>query len=202
MKLLLENHPHDIDIQELSDSQYLFDIAFPDGGVEYIDAYRQSKNIDDDIEDDDIEDSKDFIYWLKDILYEYMSDFDGKLEDLINNDNTIEIWREITSDDKFISKLKTDDKIQIGEYWSWDEHAAEAHWGKHSKHKHTIVFHGLVHIKYIDWTRTYEVNSTPINFEEREINILKNSPIKLLGFTVDGKYNKLPKYMINTKFTA
>jgi len=62
MKLLLENHPHDIDIQELSDSQYLFDIAFPDGGVEYIDAYRQSKNIDDDIEDDDIEDSKDFIY--------------------------------------------------------------------------------------------------------------------------------------------
>jgi len=42
----------------------------------------------------------------------------------------------------------------------------------------------------------------PTNFEEREINIIKNSPIKLLGFTVDGKYNKLPKYMINTKFTA
>jgi len=45
-----------------------------------------------------------------------MLDFDRKLEDLINSDNTIEIWREITSDDKFISKLKTENKIQIGEY--------------------------------------------------------------------------------------
>lgn len=88
--------------------------------------------------------------------------------------NGIVIHRVIKATEDFPSQI---DVRGLGEYWSWDEHAAEAHWGGDGD----IVYHivGLVDPKHVDWEHSLFQNAHPSYEHEAELYIPEGSPIEL-----------------------
>jgi len=101
------------------------------------------------------------------------------------NDGLIAVWRAITFDkgeyDDVYDAMIKGYKKGIGEYWSWEENAAEAHWGSGGK---LFVMHGHVRPEDVDWEAT--VLKTIYNLkEEEEIEIKSDGAIKLVGMSTD-----------------
>ena len=194
---LIKENFHNIDIDLLAYSDETFNEVYPESGENYIDPYKDSQVHDEDLDDDELLDSEDFIRWLKNEIYSRMKTFEYEVDHLINN-NKLEIWRAITSDENIEKILKNK---KLGKYWSWDEHSAEAHWGN-QKHKHTYVFHGIVNIEDVDWNESFIVNSSPNYYEEKETRVIKGKPIDLVGIYINNKYKLITKYTKNINFVA
>jgi hypothetical protein len=105
-------------------------------------------------------------------IYNVFSD----IEYLIHN-NQLTIYREITAPPDW----KPDPNRHIGIYWSWDSHAAEAHWGNYSGNDIEWLITATVETKYINWLNTLAKNACYDYEQEREIELKHNSPIHILS---------------------
>ncbi len=86
----------------------------------------------------------------------------------------IVIYRVIRADENFPSNIKA---RGLGEYWSWEEGAAEAHWAGDGEITYLIV--GLVDPKHVDWEHSLMQNAHPSFDHEKELYIPEGSPIEL-----------------------
>ncbi|RLD65623.1 MAG: hypothetical protein DRI98_14550, partial [Bacteroidetes bacterium] len=97
----------------------------------------------------------------------------------------IVIYRVITATEDFPSNITA---RGLGEYWSWEEGAAEAHWGGGSdqimidgeiKKMVEWLIVGLVDPKHVDWEHSLFQNAHPSFDHEKELYIPEGSPIEL-----------------------
>ena len=88
--------------------------------------------------------------------------------------NGIVVYRVIVAGEDLPSKITS---RGLGEYWSWDEHAAEAHWAGDGGHEYMMV--GLVDPRHVNWEQSLFQNAHPSYDHEKEIYIPQGSPIEL-----------------------
>ena len=142
----------------------------------FIEHYQYEENKID-IDKDEIEETDDFKNWFKyelDYLYDNVID---KLNHIILSNNTVNIWRMLTVDENWINHLLKKGK-HLGIYWSWDENAAEAHWG--SGNQKRITLKSNIKEEYVNWIDTIKLNmNISLGDEEKEIRLFKNTPIKI-----------------------
>lgn len=193
--IIKEEFQHFINEKSI-DSLHYYDIITPNYFKEiqqsdridrFIDLYKMEEGIDDDIDNEEIENSEDFQNWLK---YEIEVNYDNVLDNMVSkikSDGTIDIWREMTVDDKWVDDLIKTGK-HLGIFWSWDERAAEAHGGKFSDNYKKIEIKSSVNEKYIDWEETIKLNmDIDLGEDEKEIRLFKNTPLKIEELIYDDK---------------
>jgi len=151
--------------------------------------YAQENELDpEELEDMDLETNKNFEEWFKYKIEELYESTIYKFNYEIINGNVIEIWRDLIVDEKWIDHLKTVGS-RLGIYWSWDEDAAEAHWGYGSETKKIPVkIQSEINVNYIDWIETIKLNMNPSGEEEKEIRLFKNTPLKIKSIIVNNKF--------------
>jgi len=137
-----------------------------------------------DADEDEILDSERFKKWIR---YEAEYRIENALEEIGYkiNGGVITIWREMVVDSKWIKSLAREGQ-RLGKYWSFEQGAAEAHWGGVGEHK--IQIQTSVREEHIDWQETIEANTDlDIGEDEKEITLFKNTPLKIEALTIDGK---------------
>ena len=166
----------------------------PDEIDNYIVNYKMENAYDDIYDEDDneeIEKSKDFENWLKyelEMKYDEVSD---RITDLIENNELI-LYRKMTVDNDWIEKLNNNQVKRLGTYWSYEEDAAEAHWG-YTNSKDELLLVGKININYIDWAQTFSANLyLSTGEEEKEITLFKNTPIEILEIYYKDEKIKIP----------
>lgn len=124
---------------------------------------------------EDVIETERFKNWIAYEVEYKIEDFISEIQNYFKGD-TITIWREMTVDDKWLELLPTTGK-RLGKYWSYEEDAAEAHWGGSGI---KIRLQTSVDEKFIDWTQTIIANIDPqVGESEKEITLFKNTPLKL-----------------------
>jgi hypothetical protein len=116
--------------------------------------------------------------WCEDAVYQVA----GKLRSMIRGEH-LRAWREITAGENW-----TPEQQHPGIYWSWDENAAEAHWGGHDHEGHgpvTWKMEALLTTSQIDWPVTLTMNANPDYEEEKEVRILPNTPVQIVRYWRD-----------------
>lgn len=106
--------------------------------------------------------------------------------DIINHDDTIDIWRHMKVKPDWKQHLLKEGK-HLGIYWSWDEHAAEPHWGYGADRSLLAVLESKVNQRYVDWKSTIINNMNPWQRDEKEVTLRRGTPIKLESLEIDGK---------------
>ena len=174
-----------IDYDYILTPQYVKKLKRSDDYKRYIEYYQYENNL---IlaDEEEIEQSEDFKNWL---TYELRARFDDVINNIKNKikpDGTIDIWRRITVDDIWTNHL-----LQAGKhldiYWSWDERAAEAHWGDSKKYSDALIKSSIKE-QYIDWDNTIEANMNySLGEDEKEITLFKNTSLKIEELNIDGQ---------------
>jgi hypothetical protein len=83
------------------------------------------------------------------------------------------IWRMIIAPPDWKPDLR-----HPGIYWSYDENAAEAHWGNFDNGNVNWLLKSSVTFNQIDWASTLSKNADPEFEDEKEITIFEGIPIK------------------------
>jgi len=159
--------------------KYIEDLKLSDNFERYLEHFQYEYGIDD-IED--VEKHEDFKEWFEGMLYRRYEEVVNNIEDKIKSDGTIDIWREMTVDENWLSHVADAGK-HLGIYWSWDERAAEAHW---SRGKIPVTMKTSVREVYINWEETIELNMDYSLGEEKEIRLFKNTELKIEELYVNG----------------
>lgn len=126
---------------------------------------------------------RDFYNWL-------VEDFEIKYDNLmnvfqqINVHGKIEIWREMKVNKKWLDVLKNDTKMSLGLYWSYEENAAEAHWGHNVKDEYYVTIHATCDFDKVNWYKTMLANLQPNTGDEQEINLPKGTLLNVLDITM------------------
>ena len=151
-----------------------------------------------DDDDDEIMESDRFKRWLKyDVEYR-IDNFMYEIKDYINANGIINIWRKMTVDDNWIKRLPTSGN-RLGIFWSFDENAAEAHWGGNETNKITIE--SEISQEYVNWDETIKLNIDPsIGEVEKEIRLFKNTPIIIKSLSINNEFVNIDS--INKVFKA
>ncbi|MGA7861224.1 MAG: hypothetical protein WCB19_05145, partial [Thermoplasmata archaeon] len=98
------------------------------------------------------------------------------------------VYRVLTLQD--IKDIKTKG---IGVYWSWDEDAAEAHWGHFGQGFQNYTLKAQVQEKDVDWTGTMWVNLDPdLGEDEKEIRLKSGARPLLLAWKRGNEEWQLP----------
>lgn len=186
--LLNEVSFNKITYDDIFTKKFIKDMFGEDFATNEISYYRERNNIDEEISDDEIEESEDFKKYIMNRLNEYYENAIFNIDNEIEWDNTnnyLKIYRVITISNikDWINCLKTQCK-RLGIYWSWDENAAEAHWGKH---KNQVLISSVIKEEYVDWVTTIRANLHPNYSEEKEIRLFKNTPLKIVELKINGK---------------
>lgn len=133
---------------------------------------------------DDIHDLPRFKKWLDYEVESVIEDSVYNIKSYIKN-GLITVWRDMTVTDEWLKALPTTG-ARLGRYWSFEEDAAEAHWGGSESNR--IKIQTTVPETYIDWQQTITANIDPaIGEDEKEITLFKNTPIKIDRLMVNGK---------------
>ena len=143
----------------------------------------------DDLDLEDIANSDNFFNYLKKKISESLEIFKHDMTYLISA-GYIDIYRVMRVSDKWIDHIKTDGK-RLGEYWTYDENSAEAHWGNNLPNYVKIMT--TVKEEYVDWETSFEMNMHPKYSTENEIRLYKNTPIKILSLNFNGKNINFPE---------
>jgi tRNA nucleotidyltransferase/poly(A) polymerase len=165
--------------------QYIKDVKRSDNYERYIEYYKYENNLEDE-DKEVIEQNEDFKEWfIWELKYKY-DDVIDKIKEKIKPNDTIDIWREMTVDDNWIYHIGTQGK-HLGIYWSWEENAAEAHWGDSKKYNKAII-KTSVKEDNIDWTNTIYANmDLALGEDEKEITLFKNTSLKIEELYINGE---------------
>lgn len=173
---------NDINISDVVNKKFI-DLAISDTYNE--ESLRYEYASEEGISDDEI-DEDDFRNWVE---YEFESlaeNFIDRLKrDLINN-GKIKIWRAMTVNKEWESRLPSQVK-HLGIYWSWDESSAEPHWGYSNEMPFTAIMEAEVDETAVDWLPTIRLNVEPVSYEEKEIRLVKGAKINLTSIKIDGE---------------
>jgi hypothetical protein len=138
------------------------------------------------ISDESEVDEEEFSDWVKYELDYLASEFITKVNtDLIKN-GKIKIWRAMSVNKEWESRLQTEAK-HLGIYWSWDQEGAEPHWGYNMELPFTTIMEAEVDETSVDWYPTIRLNTEPVSFEEKEIRLVKGAKIKIVSIKIDDK---------------
>lgn len=117
------------------------------------------------------------INWIKDRINEFR--FETK--NLINpTTGVIKIYRGMSVNENWLHHLQTQGK-RLGIYWSWTPNGAIQYGGDYEGD--FAVIECEIDEKYVDWENTIFQNI--VLETEREITLLKNTPIKLLSIEIN-----------------
>ena len=187
-KSILDVSLQDFNVREIIDSWLMSSTETPVTMFKYEmqDDYdltpEQKENLMD-MDEDDVVELPRFKKWLKYEVEYKIEEFISDIQNYIKGD-IITIWREMTVDDKWIQSLPREAK-RLGKFWSFEQDAAEAHWGGGGKR---IQIQTSVSQNCIDWNQTIEANINPqIGEDEKEITLFKNTPIKIEALLIDNK---------------
>lgn len=167
--------------------------------------YKSRYNItDDEIEDvhgseEDFMETEEFMDFVRELLDDRFDDVKYKIGQ-ITKGGWITIFREMSVKPNWEKNLAKHKRLGI--FWSWDEGAAEAHWGTFSKGYRNILLITKVREKHVDWIDTFTVNIHPSYEEEKEIRLFKNTPIKIEGLFINGKEYDMSPEIQNKVFKA
>jgi hypothetical protein len=174
-----------IDYTDIITPEYIKELEMSDNYERYVEYYQYEHNLVD-TDKEEIKKTEDFKNWL---TYELRARFDDVIDNInnkINPDGTIDIWRRIKVDDIWVNHLIQAGK-HLGIYWSWDEHAAEAHWGDTAKNSNALI-KSSINEKYIDWNNTIDANmNLVLGEDEKEITLFKNTSLKIEELYIDGQ---------------
>lgn len=138
----------------------------------------------------DSEDGKKYIEYS--IEYRF-SEVISMLDDVIRDDNSIIIWREIFVDENWLDHIEKQGN-RLGIYWSYDKNAAEAHWGYDLKNKQIkVLLESKVNAEHINWIETIQQNMDFSMEEEKEIRLYKNTLLKINNIYIDGEIINIEK---------
>ena len=131
--------------------------------------------------------------WLPDYLEGKVSDTIGYIWNNFTEENgEIIIYREITAPADWVEQGGLTTR-GLGVYWSWDEHAAEAHWGNFSEGQVKYLLQGSVSYNEVNWVSTITKNAHSQSEDEKEVELKEGSTIRLLGvYRYDGDRNMQP----------
>jgi len=148
----------------------------------FLDYFKVYNNEYADMDDGDIKELPAYKEYLQD---ELRNKFDDAFEEIFNNihQGKITLYRDMTVRKDWVEHLAKHPNSRIGKYWSWDEAAADAHWGTFGDKVASIVIE--IPEKFIDWEETFQAN-LQIQ-EEKEITLFKNTPIKIKAILNKGK---------------
>lgn len=151
---------------------------------------------------------KDFQDWLYDDISVTIDDLKDVFISLISG-NIIEGWREMSVNKKWLTDLKNGKINKLGIFWSYEEDAAEPHWG-YGANKKYIRLKADININAIDWISTFRANLYPsLGEDEKEITMKENRNIKLVEMKLlenstdeDGKLVRLTPKILNKTYKA
>jgi len=193
-ELLLEKSFYDF--KDLSDvvnvEKYLRDLEHHKKFEElYVGDYKAAKKIKTDIkfQDWNEEDKEEFRKWLSNEVYSTFDYVQGIIDDQIDNDGRITIYRGVQVVKNWEDYLAKEGK-HLGIYWTYSEDSPEAWMADTSNSNRTesYVIQSSVLQHYVDWTKTFKLNMD-INMGdmEKEIRLFKNTPIKIEGLWNEAK---------------
>jgi GNAT superfamily N-acetyltransferase len=159
---------------------------FDNIGEYELNYYRGWKEIPEDVSDEEILNSEDFKSYIKSIFKDNFNETSHEIDyniEWYGNKNTITLYRMMTVPDNWLEHLQKQGN-RIGEYWSYDEDAAEAHWGK-AEHNNKALIKTVVDEKYVDWITTLQLGMHPNFRDEKEIRLFKNTPLKIIGLEIN-----------------
>ena len=165
---------------------YVLQYIYEEGYTLDIDYSDIDPNADDEIIEE-LSETSEFKEWFKYELEVRIENLKELFEELIDYDGTITLWREMRVSDDYIDKLLSGQIKRIGEYWTYDEDAAESHWGNFNL-KNKILFETNIKENYINWEDTFILNLDESLKEEKEVRLFKNTPIKLSNIKFNDVY--------------
>jgi len=172
--LINESSFYDLSIHDILNNEFMKIFKSEDCVEHMLDWYIEENHLDED-DRDKIEDSKEFEEYLKDTLKENFEEFYNNL--YFEKNGKIAIYRAMTVDDNWLNHLKTQGK-RLGIYWSWEYGSAETHWGDYNK-KNIVRIESEVDENHVNWDDTIYQNIHPNYYEEKEIRLFKNTPLKI-----------------------
>lgn len=129
---------------------------------------------------------------VKNFLEERVSEIYDKIT-WLGRSGRIEIWREITAPKNW----KPTDDYHPGVYWSWDQAAAEAHWGNFESGNATWILFTTVPMNFVNLFNTVVKNANlSMGDEEREIELKNTRPFPYKAIMKDNPkihYDYIPK---------
>lgn len=140
--------------------------------------------IEDDLPDDDhpnyAEEREKLMYqalpeWASDACQDTLD----RLRRAVVKNGVVKVWRMITAPRDW---QPGEQGRPLGKYWSWDEKAAEAHWGKTGQGHVRWLLHGEIAEHDVEWGSTVAQNTDPSYEEEKEITLRAGGKVKLLWY--------------------
>jgi len=163
------------------------------------DEYNKSDISIDKIYDDDlIDNEEDFIYYVSnnyDIDYINIIDqsYWNEIIDVLydSENNMINVYREMTIPGSLEELEKRVQEYDgVGNCWSYDESAAEAHSGDWSDDYQRVLLIGKVNVSSVDWNTTFERSVYTLR-EEKEIYIDSDETVEIHSIKLYTKQEKL-----------
>lgn len=141
-----------------------------------------------------IQNTDGFFDKIKTELTYYFDDFMDNIYDNLKN-GKLKIYRKIKVDNEWLENFLIVNK-NIGIYWSYDENAAEAHWGVDGNNE--VTFEALIDENEIDWKTTIELNINPNFSEEKEIRVFDNIKLNIISIKYNDEYIDMSKFKNKT----
>ena len=194
------------------------------------DEFVTDKYINDDILGSD-EGERMFNEYLFDNNMEYPADYDEFMEDK-NNEEDFKKWLEYEMKFRFEEKQDEFDRLfsqgggkitlyramkvtkswvksltkpnaKLGIYWSYEEDAAEPHWGYGGKTSEDVLLQTSVTKDQVDWEGTYYANLSPsTGEEEKEMRLKEGVKIRLEGLWLNNNEINLNKKIKSNIYLA
>lgn len=125
---------------------------------------------------EDAPSEEEYAEFVKDWCEERLSDAIWKITPLFKGD-TLRVYRVITAPADWTPSADR----HPGIYWSWDESAAEAHWGNHDGNNVNWQMAADVKAADINWPVTLMMNASPSYEDEKEIRLNEHTPVEILS---------------------
>lgn len=118
-----------------------------------------------------------FLQWFRDTFTDRIWQKYYEIDQHVQNGMII-VYREISAP----ADWQPDPTRHPGLFWSWDERAAEAHWGSMAPNQVSWVMVAQVPVGAINWTSTLAKNASFTQEEEKEIELRPRAKVVVLNY--------------------
>jgi len=139
----------------------------------------------DELDNEEIEELPQYKEWFKFEVENRYENAMWVIKDKIT-DGQLTIWRVITVNSEWLEHFLKKGK-HLGIFWSWDESSAEAHGGYNQGKNIEVRFQCTIDERQVKWKETIIKNMHPSLGDEDEIELVKNSRLKLDRMEINNK---------------